>query len=220
MGVINFNRVIAYSKAACKNKSQSLCATYVKKAFTCGGCTYIAGNGWNNQNWCEKNGFVCIGEFEPYRGNPRNISGGETEDICIVNNFQFPKMGDGSPYVQQTGDVCLIKHGRYGHICYAMSTNIGDWASDFFQRRGPYCYDDNKTEMVQFWRHISVLGDVPTINANNDNTPNDYVIEPIELPEEYSVTAILQNQMYSSTDGKKVNSIVGKVLGTHMPQRV
>ena len=109
---INFNNVIAYSKRFCTLKSRSKCATFVKKAFEAGGCKYISGNGWYNQQWCKDNGFQLIGDFVPIDQNPRPHG-----SLPI----QFPE-----GYKQQAGDVCLIKHGIYGHICYAMSDNIND----------------------------------------------------------------------------------------------
>jgi hypothetical protein len=155
MNTIDFNNVIAYSRSMCYEKSHSKCATYVKKAFERGGCKYIGGNGWNNQKWCESNNFVCIGDFVPIDKNPRAHNG---------IPMQWP-----NGYVQQTGDVCLIKHGIYGHICYAMGPGIDDWVSDYFQRppaqqpgTGPYCYT-NSVERVQFWRHKSVLNGAPTV---------------------------------------------------------
>ena len=167
MGVIDFNKVIAYSKNMCVKKSIGRCATYVKKAFEKGGCKYIVGNGWNNQKWCKENGFVCIGDFVPEDKNPRPHSG---------KGIQFP-----SGYVQQVGDVCLIKHGIYGHICYATGPGLNDWVSDFFQRppvqldgMGPYCYSGNY-ERIQFWRHTSVLNNTPRIDDNNLYASNDVV---------------------------------------------
>lgn len=166
MSSINFNKVIAYSRAMCTTVSQSLCATYVKKAFERGGCKYVSGNGWNNQKWCETNGFKLIGDFVPEGGNPRAHNG---------KPIQFP-----TGYRQQVGDVCLIKHGTYGHICYATGTGLNDWVSDFFQRPpgqqdgcGPYCYQGN-IERVQFWRHSSVLDDAPVI-TNTVTQQDTYV---------------------------------------------
>lgn len=168
MGVIDFNKVIAYSKTMCYDKSRSECATFVKKAFERGGCKYISGDGWNNQKWCQVNGFVLIGDFVPIDKNPRPHNG---------RPIQFP-----NGYVQQTGDVCLIKHGEYGHICYAMSSGINDWVSDYFQRppgqmegTGPYCYKGN-VERVQFWRHKSVLNNSPVIQTQETVPAGDEVI--------------------------------------------
>lgn len=166
MNSIDFNKVIAYSKTMCTQFSQSLCATYVKKAFERGGCKYMTGNGWDNQKWCEENGFKLIGDFIPKGRNPR--TGGNVG----LNGLQFP-----TGYTQQTGDVCLIKHGTYGHICYAIGPGLNDWVSDFFQRPpgqqencGPYCYQGN-IERVQFWRHCSVLNNAPVIT--NTVIPSD-----------------------------------------------
>ena len=155
MSTIDFNKVIAYSQTMCYDTSHSKCATFVKKAFERGGCKYIDGDGWNNQKWCEKNNFVCIGDFVPLDKNPRAHDG---------MSMQFPP-----GYKQQIGDVCLLKHGIYGHICYAMGPGINDWVSDYFQRppaqqagTGPYCYTGG-IERVQFWRHKSVLGRTPSV---------------------------------------------------------
>lgn len=165
MITIDFSKVVAYSKSMCYSESHHLCATYVKRAFEKGGCTYISGNGWSNQKWCETNGFKLIGDFIPVDMNPRAHNG---------KPIQFP-----SGYVQQTGDVCLIKHGTYGHICYAMSADINSWVSDYFQRppgqqagTGPYCYTGS-VERVQFWRHESVLNNAPVI-TNVDMSYDTY----------------------------------------------
>ena len=181
---INFDKVIAYSKRFCTLKSRSKCATFVKKAFEAGGCTYVSGNGWSNQNWCRTNGFQLIGDFTPINENPRQPVTNDMLNICNVNGLQFPKMADGSPYVQQAGDVCLIQHGEYGHICYAMSSDINSWVSDFFQKSpgqqdgtGPYCYQGN-VKRVQLWRHSSVMNGAPMITESIITpyyTPSDYV---------------------------------------------
>lgn len=154
---IDFSKVINFSKINCFQKSQSLCATYVKKAFEAGGCNYVVGNGWDNQKFCEDNDFKCIGDFVPIDNNPRPHNG-----IPI----QFPE-----GYKQQVGDICLIKHGTYGHICYAVGNGINDWVSDYWQKSpgqedgtGPYCYTSNY-ERIQFWRHSSVMGDEPVITS-------------------------------------------------------
>ena len=168
MGVIDFNKVIAYSKTMCYDKSRSKCATFVKKAFERGGCKYISGDGWNNQKWCLSNDFVLIGDFVPVGKNPRPHDG---------RPIQFP-----AGYVQQMGDVCLIKHGEYGHMCYAMGSGINDWVSDYFQRppgqmedTGPYCYKGN-IERVQFWRHKSVLNNAPVIQTQETVPVGDEVV--------------------------------------------
>lgn len=162
---IDFNRVIGYSRTMCYDKSRALCAEFVKKAFQRGGCEYIGGDGWNNQRWCEENGFMRIGDFVPIDGNPRAHGG---------MPIQFPP-----GYVQQAGDVCLIKHGLYGHMCYSTGPGINDWVSDYFQRppgqqagTGPYCYSGN-IERVQFWRHKSVLSGAPVISSSYIS-PYDY----------------------------------------------
>lgn len=168
---IDFNKVISYSRKMCYTYSRSECATFVKKAFEQGGCKYISGNGWNNQKWCRQNNFELIGDFVPVDKNPRAHNG---------KPIQFPP-----GYVQQVGDVCLIKHGDYGHICYAIGPGINDWVSDYFQRppaqqegTGPYCYTSDY-ERVQFWRHKSVLNNTPTVQemmqstyADNTETPD------------------------------------------------
>ena len=156
--IIDFASVISYSMKNCVAKSMARCATYVKTAFTRGGCEYVPGNGFDNQEWCKKNGFQCIGDFVPKDYFPRAHNG---------IPMQFPE-----GYVQQTGDVCLIKHGKFGHICYATGPNIDDWVSDFFQKypgqaqgQGPYCYSDYNYKRVQFWRHSSVLNDAPVVDV-------------------------------------------------------
>ena len=210
---IDFNKVISYSKTHCFQKSKALCATYVKKAFESGGCKYISGNGWNNQKFCKKNGFELIGDFIPIDNNPRKHG-----DIPM----QFP-----NNYEQKAGDICLIKHGKYGHICYATGSGINDWVSDYFQKfpgqqdgTGPYCYNGDY-ERIQFWRHITQMGE------------ND---EPItEIPSgEISPDTINQNDQSNSSSqiGQTVssNEITGlgdnvdmgnysTILGTHMPQK-
>ena len=204
---INFNNVIAYSKRFCTLKSRSKCATFVKKAFEAGGCKYISGNGWCNQQWCKDNGFQLIGDFVPDMKNPRSPIKVETEDICNVNGLQFPRMADGNPYKQQAGDVCLIKHGIYGHICYAMSDNINDWVSDFFQKSpgqldgmGPYCYTGN-IERVQFWRHVSVMNGAPVITEKIET--------PYYTPMEYSTSSYSSNNTtsYGANRVKMLSSV-------------
>lgn len=169
VATINFSKVIEYSLRHCFTSSKSKCATYVKNAFAAGGCEYISGDGWSNQTWCRKNGFQLIGDFIPVDGNPRPHNG---------MPMQFPQ-----GYVQQAGDVCLIKHGTYGHICYAMGSGINDWVSDYFQKSpvqeantGPYCYQGNY-ERVQFWRHSSVMGDTTAL----DELPN--IVTPLYNPD-------------------------------------
>lgn len=152
---IDLNKVIKYSLQNCKQKSMSKCALYVKRAFEAGGCTYVTGNGWSNQSWCKTNDFQCIGDFVPADGNAR-----AHKSMPI----QFP-----AGYVQKTGDVCLIKHGQHGHICYATGPGINDWVSDYFQKSpgqqngtGPYCYTGGY-ERVQFWRHSSYMNGEPVV---------------------------------------------------------
>ena len=190
---INFNNVIAYSKRFCTLKSRSKCATCVKKAFEAGGCKYISGNGWCNQQWCKDNGFQLIGDFVPIDQNPRPHG-----SLPI----QFPE-----GYTQQAGDVCLIKHGIYGHICYAMSSNINDWVSDFFQKSpgqldgmGPYCYTGN-IERVQFWRHSSVMNDAPNITEKIET--------PYYTPMEYSTSSYSSNNTtsYGANRVKMLSSV-------------
>lgn len=153
---IDFNKVIQYSLKNCVQKSIAKCALYVKRAFEAGGCKYVSGNGWSNQTFCKTNGFELIGDFIPEDNNPRAHNG---------KPIQFPK-----GYVQQVGDICLIQHGTYGHICYAAGPNINDWISDYFQRppgqadgTGPYCYSSGY-QRVQFWRHSSVRGNAPVVD--------------------------------------------------------
>lgn len=211
---INLNKVISYSKQNCFKKSKALCATYVKKAFEAGGAKYISGNGWNNQKFCKTNGFKLIGDFVPIDNNPRAHG-----NLPI----QFP-----SNYEQQVGDICLIKHGTYGHICYATGTGINDWVSDYFQKdpgqqdnTGPYCYNGDY-ERIQFWRY---------------DAPEDMVITETPSGEIVPDTVYTGNQSSSSTQesGSESGSITSNelygigdnvdtgnystVLGTHMPQR-
>lgn len=171
MHSIDFNKVIAYSKANCKVYSQKLCATYVKRAFAQGGCKYMTGNGWDNQRWCQANNFKLIGDFIPIDKYPRAHNG---------KSIQFP-VG----YKQQVGDVCLIKTSTgVGHMCYAMGTDLNSWVSDYFQKppaqqagAGPYCYGSNIYERVQIWRHASVLNNAPVLNSTvqrDTYTPPSY----------------------------------------------
>ena len=214
MTVINFNKVIAYSKSTCKIKSIGRCAEYVKRAFQAGGAKYIVGNGWSNQPWCETNGFKLIGDFVPEDRNPRAHGN---------KPMQFP-----NGYKQQTGDVCLIKHGEYGHICYAMSNNINDWVSDFFQRSpgqqdgtGPYCYKGN-IERVQFWRHESVLNNAPVIDKSQVQAYNDdyRITESSSSTTNYKPSEpVTVKDMSGMHDGSKKKSTTGIVLGYHMRQK-
>ena len=230
MGTINFNKVIAYSMAVCKQRSISRCAEFVKKAFQAGGAKYVSGNGWSNQPWCQTNDFKLIGDFVPERNNPRNPISAETSKICNVNGMQFPKMADGTPYKQQTGDVCLIKHGTYGHICYAMSADINSWVSDYFQRppgqqegTGPYCYQGG-IQRVQFWRHSSVLNGAPTITLSNADI-NEYKSRPTVKQTSNRASASNQNNKTPITPtevnsmNEKQKSTTGVVLGYHIRQK-
>ena len=212
MGVIDFNKVVAYSKIWCAEKSMGLCATYVKNAFQAGGCKYISGDGWFNQKWCIENDFKCIGDFEPIDHNPRAHNG-----LAI----QFPE-----GYVQQIGDVCLIEHGKMGHICYAMGTGINDWVSDYYQRlpyqqdgTGPYCYPDSITR-VQFWRHSSVLNGAPVLDASVIEMDYSYKKrDTINWTYSSSVTPniVKSSEIMSSKSERSKRS--GRVLGTHMRQK-
>lgn len=224
MGIIDFNKVIAYSKLRCAEESLGECATYVKTAFKAGGCKYISGNGWSNQSWCQQNGFQCIGDFVPEGKNPRKPASKNTTNICNVNGLQFPKMTDGSSYKQQMGDVCLIKHGEYGHICYAMSDNINDWVSDYFQKppvqldgTGPYCYKGN-IERVQIWRHPSATNDTPktesTVQEETVQTKLNVNNSEIEKSNKLHKSKTVFNG--HSDYSKKTES--GMVLGTHLIQ--
>lgn len=170
MAGIDFNKVVAYSRSVCHTQSIGECATFVKRAFEKGGCKYISGNGWNNQKWCKANNFELIGDFVPVDRNPRAHDG---------KPIQFPP-----GYVQQVGDVCLIKHGTYGHICYAMGSGINDWVSDYYQRppaqqagTGPYCYTGDY-ERVQFWRHKTVMNGAPSVQESMQSMYADNVTEP------------------------------------------
>lgn len=210
---INFDKVIAYSMKNCYEKSHSLCATYVKRAFEAGGCKYISGDGWNNQNFCRQNGFQLIGDFEPIDHCPRAHKG-----IPI----QFP-----SGYVQQTGDICLIQHGKYGHICYAMSSDINSWVSDYFQKypgqqngTGPYCYQGDVTR-VQFWRHSSVMNNAPTVSeykATSSYSKTDTYVSPqIQNNHNQPKKEVVVNEVSGMSTGKRNNK--GIVLGSHMNQK-
>lgn len=224
MGMLNLSKVISYSKAMCVPKSMALCATYVKKAFQAGGLKYVSGNGWNNQRWCQTNDFKLIGDFVPEGKNPRNPARTETENICNVKGLQFPRMANGDPYQQIAGDVCLIQHGEYGHICYAMSTDINDWVSDYFQHSpgqrdgtGPYCYQGNITR-VQFWRHSSIDVNTPPIDpttippADNVSTSNGTTSGSSGSSSSTNV------QELSSMNSDNGNKRPGTVLGTHIRQ--
>ena len=169
---IDLNKVIKYSKEHCGRKSQSLCALYVKRAFEAGGAVYKSGNGWNNQSFCRDNDFVCIGDFVPVDNNPRAHGN---------KPIQFPE-----GYKQQIGDICLIKHGTYGHICYAYGPTINDWVSDYWQNStlgsqmdgtGPYCYSSGY-ERVQFWRHKSFIGDTkPIVDVTDFSDVHNTIVE-------------------------------------------
>jgi len=212
---INFNKVVQYSKKNCVQKSKALCATYVKNAFAAGGCKYVSGNGWSNQTFCKNNDFQLIGDFVPIDKNPR-----------AHNNIpiQFP---DG--YVQQTGDICLIKHGTYGHICYATGTGINDWVSDYFQRppgqqsgTGPYCYSGS-VERVQFWRHSSVIGTTPLVTETSSGELSSDEIKTSTSSSTQSSNSSVQTgtpntiQNWSSSTKKKNKG--GTELGSHMKQK-
>lgn len=212
---IDFNKTIAYSKLHCVAKSLSKCATYVKKAFEAGGCKYISGNGWNNQKFCKENGFQLIGDFEPIDHNPRAHNG---------MAMQFPEN-----YTQQTGDICLIKHGTYGHICYATGPGINDWVSDYRQHQpgqqdntGPYCYTGGVTR-VQFWRHSSVMGSTPSVT---ETPTSEIVYDTNSTPTSYSSSSS-SSQSLGSVDAQEISSSNNTVsssnynplLGTHMKQR-
>jgi hypothetical protein len=208
MSAIDFDKVISYSLKNCTQKSRSKCATYVKKAFECGGCKYISGNGWSNQTWCERNNFVLIGDFVPVDKNPR--AHGSV-------GIQFP-LG----YIQQTGDVCLIKHGEYGHICYAMGPGINEWVSDYFQRppgqqsgTGPYCYVGN-VERVQFWRHKSVLNGAPEVKE----LPSNYVeTNPAPASSGTNYEPVTVNEVSGMNDGNKKSNRKGIILGYNIRQK-
>lgn len=158
MTQIDFNKVIAWSKSNCTQKSMGKCAGYVKNAFAAGGCTYVSGDGWTNQNFCQTNGFQCIGDFVPPDGNARAHNG---KPIMLPPGYK-----------QQVGDIVLIKHGQYGHMVYAAGPDIDDWVSDFWQKPpgqqagcGPYCYQGS-IEHVQFWRHESCLNGAPVVDPS------------------------------------------------------
>lgn len=216
MGVIDFNKIIDYSKKQCKIKSIGRCATYVKNAFAVGGCKYISGNGWSNQSWCTQNGFVCIGEISYDELARRGYN------VRAHGNFDMWLPTD---YVQQLGDVCLIKHGKYGHICYAMSDNINDWVSDFFQRppsvqpgTGPYCYS-GKYEGVQFWRHESVLNGAPRVTTSDDSPRTNYVELPAdEIKETTNQESNRTNEMSSLNQSDSKKKVKGIILGTNLRQ--
>lgn len=212
---INFDNVIKYSLQHCVSKSKSLCATFVKNAFASGGCKYISGNGFDNQKWCKANGFECIGDFVPIDNFPR-----PHKNLPI----QFPE-----GYVQQVGDVCLIKHGKFGHICYAMGPDIDDWVSDYFQKHpgqksgmGPYCYSDYKYERIQFWRHSSVLNDTPVLNVplvypkTSNDTAESFDDVTVSGPGERRT---VNNISDIGNASKKKNRGGGVILGSNMVQR-
>ena len=209
---INFNKVISYSKANCLQRSKALCATYVKKAFEAGGATYVSGNGWNNQKFCKKNGFELIGDFVPIDKNPRTHG-----DMPI----QFP-----NNYEQKPGDICLIKHGIYGHICYATGTGINDWVSDYFQKypgqqdnTGPYCYNGNY-ERIQFWRHSSIMEGAVAITEtpSGEITPDTVNTRNLTSSSTQEQETITSNELYGIGDNVDTGQY-STVLGTHMIQR-
>lgn len=153
---IDFDACLRWAKSNCFKSSRGLCATYVKKAFEAGGCTYVSGDGYNNQSFCKINGFELIGEFCPKDNNPRN-------------GPQFP-----NGYVQQAGDICLLQHSGLGHMCWSFGSTMDDWVSDYWQvppqqqkGTGPYCYATGITK-VQFWRHKSVLNGAPVLTESAD----------------------------------------------------
>lgn len=211
---IDFNKVIQYSKRYCVGKSLSKCAQYVKSAFQAGGCKYVTGNGWNNQAFCKTNGFKCIGDFKPIDGNPRAHNG---------KPMQFPK-----GYTQQIGDICLIDHGTYGHICYAAGTGIDDWVSDYFQRApgqmagtGPYCYP-NGYKQVQFWRHSSVMNGAPEVAEVITAGSFDYSSgsnQPIGIFKRPSGNVDVQTiNGFGSLSNEEFNGY-GSILGTNIIQK-
>lgn len=225
MAVIDLNKVINYSKVYCKNSSIQKCATYVKRAFEAGGCTYISGDGWNNQNFCKQNGFICIGDFVPVDKQPR-----------AHNNIpmQFPE-----GYTQKPGDICLIKHGQYGHICYAYGYNLGEWVSDYWQGLpgGPYCYTNGGVERVQFWRNPNIVMNNTSVNTDTDieevkSTPTTEIIpETVSTSNSTSTTRLKTsnsaNNVSSTTQKNTVSSFRSDentskysiLLGTHMKQK-
>ena len=213
VSTIDFNKVITYSMKNCLQKSIERCASYVKKAFEAGGCKYITGDGWSNQRWCQENGFQLIGDFEPIDHQPRAHNG---------KPIQFP-----SGYRQQAGDVCLIQHGQYGHICYAMSSDIDSWVSDYFQKypgqqsgTGPYCYSEGNVTRVQFWRHSSVLNGAPVIDVSTDSKyypVADYVNNSRGFNGTPSSGSVKVNDLPSMNDNKKTNK--GITLGYNMRQK-
>ena len=226
--MLDFSKVISYSRTMCVPKSMCLCATYVKKAFQAGGLKYISGNGWDNQRWCQANDFMCIGDFIPEKNNPRNPASVETSKICNVNGLQFPRMADGSIYKQQLGDVCLIEHGQWGHICYAMSSDINDWVSDYFQHppgqrsgTGPYCYQSGITR-VQFWRHSSVLNNTPSIDLSTlppyDITQSSGTSGSTSGGSTNNTSAVNPQEIASMNSNRTPHTVPGNVLGMHLRQ--
>lgn len=209
---ININKVISYSKANCFQRSKALCATYVKKAFEAGGAKYVIGNGWNNQKFCKQNGFVLIGDFVPIDGNPRSHDG---------MSIQWP-----NNYDQKPGDICLIKHGTYGHICYATGEDINDWVSDYFQKypgqqdnTGPYCYNGNY-ERIQFWRNPSIAkDDVVSITEtpSGEITPDTVNTRNLTSSSTQEQETITSNELYGIGDNVDTGQY-STVLGTHMRQ--
>ena len=224
MGMLDLSKVISYSKAMCVPKSKALCAEYVKKAFEAGGLKYISGNGWSNQRWCQTNDFRCIGDFVPDMRNPRSPARVETDKICNVNGLQFPRMVDGTPYKQMIGDVCLIKHGQYGHICYAMGPGINDWVSDYFQcypgqmnGTGPYCYKGDIAQ-VQFWRHNSINDSTPPVIMEQPTQPSDVVSTSGEGGSS-NTSSSNDIQPISNINSNSTNKRPGNILGTHLRQQ-
>jgi len=161
MPAINWEAILRWSKTNCYSTSKGLCAGHVKKAFMAGGFTYVSGNGFLNQPFCKQNGFELIGDFIPEDGQPRAHNG---------KPMQWPK-----GYTQQQFDICLIEHGQYGHMVYAMGNDIGSWASDYFQSSigGPYCYPSGGVKRVQFWRHSSLLNGATPISISEGGSSVD-----------------------------------------------
>lgn len=209
---IDFNKVIAWSKANCFTTSHHKCAGYVKNAFVAGGCKYVQGNGFCNQNFCQTNDFKCVGDFSPVGANPRN-------------GMQFPQ-----GYKQQTGDICLLTHnGGVGHMCYAYGPGINDWVSDYWQGppgttqqpgTGPYCYSSGITR-VQFWRHSSVMNGAPEVTVqggySGGGIGGDFVSSPTPSSNVPGVQGTVEPQKIKSM-GPVVSTKYSMVLGTHIRQ--
>lgn len=150
----DFRRAAAWARANCAAESMHKCAGYAKRALQAAGMEYAPGDGFRNQEFCERNGYVRVSDFRPLGGNPRPTA---------ARPIQWGAPG----YSPRMGDVCLIEHPSSGpgHMAWFAGgpDPLNGWVSDFWQRPpgqqagcGPYCYAAGITR-VQIWRHSSML---------------------------------------------------------------